>query len=293
MKLQRRHLDYFIAIAEAKSFSKAASTLFVSQPSLSQQIAQLEDILGTPLFFRGRGHISLTKAGEFFYHQAKPIQQDLESIVSQTRAYAESTPLLVGLPDYHMFDSVASGLGTFSATHPDAILSKEMMAADMQRGLEEGDIHFGFIAQPFPFETNVLRSVSIEQTPLFLCLSAHSPLAKLDVIQPQSLSGVDLILLSKEDNPGFHHFVIDSLKQVGIYPTLSKANATGLQAQYSLVSAQLGVCLTLSHSPLPSASIVKRPIASDPLIHDLHLVWHKDLAHDCAETFKSLFSQQI
>ncbi len=59
-----RHINYFLAVAEHGSFTRAASALHVSQPALSQQIRQLEESLGVPLFDRSGRTIRLTDAGE-------------------------------------------------------------------------------------------------------------------------------------------------------------------------------------------------------------------------------------
>lgn len=59
-----RHINYFLAVAEHGSFTRAASALHVSQPALSQQIRQLEESLGVPLFDRSGRTIRLTDAGK-------------------------------------------------------------------------------------------------------------------------------------------------------------------------------------------------------------------------------------
>ena len=66
-----RTLQYLIAISEHGSFTKAADTLHVSQPTLSQQIKQLEDTLSTPLLDRSGRTIRLTDAGEIYVHHAR------------------------------------------------------------------------------------------------------------------------------------------------------------------------------------------------------------------------------
>src|SRR5579859_5603048 len=61
--LELRHLRYLIAVADAGTFTRAAEQLFIAQPTLSQQIARLEQIVGTPLLHRRRDGVRLTGAG--------------------------------------------------------------------------------------------------------------------------------------------------------------------------------------------------------------------------------------
>src|SRR6185312_1022355 len=61
--LELRHLRYFVALADEGSFTHAAERIFVAQPTLSQQIRRLEEIIGTPLLQRRREGLRLTKAG--------------------------------------------------------------------------------------------------------------------------------------------------------------------------------------------------------------------------------------
>ena len=73
-----RHIKYFLAVAEHQSFTRAAASLYVSQPALSQQIKQLEESLETILFDRSGRHIKLTHAGEVYASYAHKALQDLE-----------------------------------------------------------------------------------------------------------------------------------------------------------------------------------------------------------------------
>ncbi|RYG69780.1 LysR family transcriptional regulator [bacterium] len=79
--MELRHLRYFLAVADAAHFTKAAQKLWVSQPTLSQQIKQLEDELGTPLFHRGSGGVQLTASGEKFRPYAERALREMEAAV--------------------------------------------------------------------------------------------------------------------------------------------------------------------------------------------------------------------
>src|SRR6202451_336313 len=61
--IELRHLRYFVALADAGSFTRAAERMFIAQPTLSQQIRRLEEIVGTPLLQRRREGLQLTEAG--------------------------------------------------------------------------------------------------------------------------------------------------------------------------------------------------------------------------------------
>lgn len=77
MTLQQ--LLYFVAVAEARHFTRAAERVHVAQPSLSKQIQTLESELGAPLFSRARGHVALTPAGEALLPVAKRILSDVDT----------------------------------------------------------------------------------------------------------------------------------------------------------------------------------------------------------------------
>ena len=88
--MELRHLRYFLAVADAAHFTKAAQKLWVSQPTLSQQIKQLEEELGAPLFHRGSGGVQLTGAGEKFRPYAERALREMEAAVN---ALGEAAPL--------------------------------------------------------------------------------------------------------------------------------------------------------------------------------------------------------
>jgi DNA-binding transcriptional LysR family regulator len=86
--LELRHLRYLVAVADAGTFTRAAEQLFIAQPTLSQQIRRLEQIVGTPLLHRRRDGVRLTAAGAVLVDAARDVLAAVDRAASQTRRAA-------------------------------------------------------------------------------------------------------------------------------------------------------------------------------------------------------------
>ncbi len=86
--LELRHLRYFVALADAGSFTRAAENIFIAQPTLSQQVRRLEDIVGTPLLQRRREGLRLTPAGRVLLDGSRNVLALADQAVNQTRQAA-------------------------------------------------------------------------------------------------------------------------------------------------------------------------------------------------------------
>ena len=87
--MELRQLEYYVAVVQHGSILQAASALNLSQPPLSVAMKQLEQELGTPLFFRGARRIQLTAAGERFYQRALDILSLTEDTRREITGYAQ------------------------------------------------------------------------------------------------------------------------------------------------------------------------------------------------------------
>src|SRR5271154_4414680 len=86
--IELRHLRYFVALADAGSFTHAAERMFIAQPTLSQQIRRLEEIVGTPLLQRRREGLQLTKAGAVLLDASRTVLALVDHEVNRTRQAA-------------------------------------------------------------------------------------------------------------------------------------------------------------------------------------------------------------
>src|SRR5882762_1868589 len=86
--IELRHLRYFVALADAGTFTHAAERMFIAQPTLSQQIRRLEEMVGTPLLNRRREGVELTAAGNVLLEESRTVLSLLEHGVTRSRQAA-------------------------------------------------------------------------------------------------------------------------------------------------------------------------------------------------------------
>src|SRR5436309_3335987 len=115
-----RHLRYFLAVAGAGSFSRAADRLGISQPSVSQQMRDLEAALRVSLFQRRGKRILLTSAGLIFQKQARAMLSQLESFLDELSSDSAELrgSLNLGIVPFLDLALVPQLLGLFAARHP-------------------------------------------------------------------------------------------------------------------------------------------------------------------------------
>ncbi|MCY1015022.1 LysR substrate-binding domain-containing protein [Pyxidicoccus sp. MSG2] len=143
--MELRHLRYFSAVADTLHFGRAARRVHVSQPTLSQQIRQLEEELGTPLFERARAGVRLTQAGELFRTYASRALEDVNAGLSAVGALRGLTTgaLRVGYPP-SMRGLVVPALAAVLRRHPGLALSaEEAVVRRLERRLADGKLDVG------------------------------------------------------------------------------------------------------------------------------------------------------
>ncbi|WP_406457780.1 LysR substrate-binding domain-containing protein [Streptomyces sp. NBC_00876] len=176
--MQFQQLTYFVAVAEARHFTRAAEEVHVSQPSLSQQIRALENELGAELFSRARGNITLTDAGEALLPLARRILADADTARHEVQELAQlrrgrvrlgATPSLCTglLPDV---------LRAFHDLHPGIqLLIEEGGSHDLVRELARGTLDLALVVLPLPAASPALTTVELLQEDLVVVSSAAAP----------------------------------------------------------------------------------------------------------------------
>src|SRR5580765_2606491 len=144
--IELRHLRYFLAVAEASHFTKAAAQLHVTQPTLSHQIRQLEGQLNLPLFDRIGRRVQLTAAGELLLPHARRVFRELEEAQSALGELhgLKRGQLKVGIIQTVNACVIPETVSRFSAAHPGVrVTCNEMAVEDVESGLESGKLDLG------------------------------------------------------------------------------------------------------------------------------------------------------
>jgi len=158
-----RHIRYFLAVAEHRNFTRAAEALHVSQPTLSQQIRQLEDVLHTQLLDRSGRHVQLTDAGLAWMRYAKLALQDLDAGVRAIHDVSELNrgSLRLALTPTFSAYLVAPLMDRFHGLHPGITLDIQEITQDqIEAQIADDRLDVGIAFEP-------VHSSDIESDPLF------------------------------------------------------------------------------------------------------------------------------
>ncbi|MGV9787348.1 LysR family transcriptional regulator [Streptomyces sp. NPDC003435] len=176
--MQFQQLQYFVAVAETRHFTRAAERVHVAQPSLSQQIRALERELGADLFVRARGNIALTDAGEALLPLARRILADADTARHEVQ---ELVQLRRGRVRLGATPSLCTGLlpdvlRAFHDRYPGIqLLVQESGSRDLVRELGRGALDLALIVLPLPAPAPALTTVELLREDLVVVSSPEAP----------------------------------------------------------------------------------------------------------------------
>ena len=176
--MELRHLRYFVTVAEELHFSRAAARLYLTVPSLSQQIRVLERHVGTPLFERDRRHVVLTEAGRLLLQHAEGLLANADRAMAEMRAYSAGLTghLRIGLLIGNAANLTMPILESFRTTHPHVELSFVTLDfAGQLSGLLGNRVDVAFVRPPLEDERLDVLTLAIE--PRVAVVPARSELA--------------------------------------------------------------------------------------------------------------------
>jgi LysR family transcriptional regulator, hca operon transcriptional activator len=271
--MELRHLRYFIAVADELSFTRAALRLHTAQPSLSQQIRNLEDEVGTPLFERNRRKVELTEAGTVFLAEARLVVAQADRAVARARqvgqhAHATVTIGFVPAAEIRVFPAI---LPRLRLRFPDVNVDlRSLPTAEQEQALLRGDIDVAFMRRPV--HSSELKSEVVLTEPLVVVLPSAHPLAKLERVPAAKLDGEPFISTHPQFSGQVHSVAEAWFEAHQVHRKVAQV-ATNILLNLNLVGMGLGYALLPAYvASLTSSAICTRPLEGEPPSIDLLMV---------------------
>ncbi len=267
-------LKTFVAVAEARSFSKAARALYSTQPTVSRQIARLEDELKTRLFERYGRHVECTVAGELLLPLALAIVTRTEDAIGMVREQSGAGPRGVhfGAVMTVMAHILIPMLGPFMAAYPSIGIDLiEKDDAQLEEAVISGELDCGVMT---PWGSSRVAAHHLLTEEILLVVPWGHPFASLPVV-PLKTVATEIILLPRA-TLNISNLIAEAFHRQGIpakfssrcnYPELNKA----------LVRKGLGVAPMpkLLCAPEALEGLVAIPF-EQPITRDLHLIYPQE-----------------
>lgn len=272
--MELRHLQYFLVLAEDLNFSSAARRLNLSQPSLSQQIRQLERELQTELIDRSVRPIRLTNAGQLLRGNATSIVTEAEETAREVRkaGRGEVGPLRIGYSYGGLYDLVLALLRRLRAAWPDTnmvihqLAEREQVPALRSRRV---DLVIGRLTEPVTSEVVVLP---LRDERLIAILPVDHRLAGGTSVRLADLRAEPFVMFPRRLEPVVFDNYIQACVNAGFTLRLDH-EITDAQTQALTIAAGLGVGLTGDHLALRFPHLVYLPVEPAVIIARIAALW--------------------
>lgn len=291
--MELRLLEYFLAVAEAGSITKAAERLHVTQPTISRQLMDLEGSLGTKLLVRGKRQVTLTDAGILFQQRAREIM-DLMDKARRDLAAREDLiggTVVVGCVESCVSGLLADAVKQFSRRYPR--VRYELYSANgdgIREKLDRGDLDFGILVEPVEVAKYDFLSLPIWDT-WGLVMRKDDPLAEKAEIGREEMLSIPLILPSRE-------IVHDEIAGwFGVDRSRLNVFATGNLLNNKVLLSEKGlgysVCIQGAFEMHRDSGLCFRPFTPRRVSGHV-LAWKKNREfHSAANRFRAFFEETV
>jgi DNA-binding transcriptional LysR family regulator len=271
-------MRYFLAVAEELHFGRAAARLYISQPSLSNQIHKLEQTLGAELFVRDSRHVELSTAGRALLEDAPLALAALERAAERTRLAGAGVAgtVRLGYSPAASFETLGTILAAVENDNPNiTIVPSEVFSAQIPGQVLAGKVDVGIALLPETMRG--VRSELLRIEPLVLLVGKRHRLAEASVVPLASLENETLILFPRELAPAHYDRVIAACEQAGFVPRVRAFPDPPLPAMLARLPAGREVIFAPASFALNAAAgepeIVAREIAKPGILAEWSILW--------------------
>jgi len=234
-----KRLEYFVSVADIKNFTKAAEKHCIAQTAMSRHILNLESELGVVLFLRNSRSVSLTPAGEMFYHDARKLVKLYYLAVEKVRNASVNITGTISIGfGPHEKPLLREYVKVFKKRFPNiSIMVSQHGYKDLADGLVDDtfDIIFSTMRCPSAISGCVYKVIK-EGANLYLASKSHPLASKNAPITPEDIAKYDMAVHCEKDGPFSPEDLINGFKDIGTSPR-SFISVNSLDAKLALVES--------------------------------------------------------
>ncbi|OAB47724.1 LysR family transcriptional regulator [Paenibacillus antarcticus] len=293
IRLDIRHLQYFMEVARHRSFTKAAEFLYITQPTISKTIKNIEEELDIVLFDRSSKKIELTDAGKIMFEQGQHIVNSFQNLSSELQDLQNLRKghIRIGLPPMIGSSFFPEVIGQFHQQYPDVSIQLfEDGAKKVELDVESGLLDIGVTV--LPTNDALFHSFSFAQENLKLLVHPTHTLAKRESVSLLELEE-ELFVLFSEDF-ALHDRIISECVRAGFQPHVVYESS-----QWDLISGMVAANLGIALLPeticreVDASRIHIVPLVNPSIPWQLGMIWRKDRYQSFAAQEWIQFTQKI
>jgi DNA-binding transcriptional LysR family regulator len=210
-----RQLRYFVAVAEERSFRRAAERLHLSQPPLSRQIRELEDAFGATLFVRGRDGVSPTRAGEALLPRAAALLAEADGLVDAVTGAGRGAAACVGVTVAVQPQRLARLESAWRREVPGLVL-RSGHSPELVAQLRAGQLAFALVA--LPADVHGLEVQVVDDEALVAAIPRAHPAARRRIVSLLDLADLPLFWWPRSHNPAYFDLARRVFREIGYRP---------------------------------------------------------------------------
>lgn len=214
-----RRLQYFVAVAQERNFTRAAERLHIAQPALSRQVRLLEQELGVELLHRTTHEFELTEAGEFLLERGPTLLSTADELWRSVRTYGtgERGQVVVAYGASASYETAPRLLQALAESHPQITMTAAVKSVDeIVAGLRNGSVDVGLVRCPPKVPGLDARTVRMERQGVLL--RRDHRLASSSTLAVSDLADETVLLHPREGNPGHYDAVLGLLRERALEP---------------------------------------------------------------------------
>ena len=222
--MELRHFRYFLAVAEALNFTKAAALLRIAQPALSRRVQDLEDEIGVDLLKRSPRGVVLTAEGKVFLEKTRQILKLADESVEQVRALArgEEGELHMGYAPAPTVEIFPPALAAFQKAFPRVrVLLHDLSEQELVDGLQNGTVELAMMPGGAGLQSGGLEFEALRSYPICVVIAPTHRFARLKSVTLEKVAAEPLIGFRRKDYPEYYVGLYRIFGPLGIKPRVA------------------------------------------------------------------------